>query len=497
MKQINYISCLLFLTVLVSSCNIELDYSPVDDVFEQVNGDTRSMETRTRSNPSPTGNKWAIIISGGGTTQSNYYRYWNDCSFFYKTLKNVYGLTASNIRVAMSDGMHPANDYMAPNGLPESSPWDLDGDGIGDIQHLGTKEGVISAIDYVSAHALPGDEVIIFVTNRSASLLYPGYGFPLWVWGNEYMSSQEFRDALDDISPKVTKHIVLGQEYNGYFASVLQGLQQSTISASGSFGGMPTSDYEYTEFLYHWTAAIAGEYPDGSTADADANSDGVITLREAFNYAEANDMTTEEPLFYEYKNLFGNIPIMYPYPFQEPYVTGPVDVNRGSSYIYTVKNYTPGLNPATLVSNSDFTVVSNSDSTIVVSVNSAGGLKHGPVTFNLTSSGTNFWNSNSSVDDVLIWQTGTFTDDLGAIETYYSFPNCDAHLLPRFSLVSNGFYWNTVANNWTILRRRIPDALFQFTGGIGNEPNELAISLDITNPFGNTTTLTKTIDLTE
>lgn len=497
MKQINCISCLLSLTLFVCSCNIELNYSPIDDDFEQVNGETRSMEARTRSNPSSTGNKWAIIVSGGGTTQSNYYRYWNDCSFFYKTLKNVYGLSASNISVAMSDGMHPANDQMAPNGLPESSSWDLDGDGIGDILHLGTKEGIKSAIEYVSARALPGDEVIIFVTNRSASLFYPGYGFPLWVWGNEYMTSQEFRDALEEISPKVTKHIVLGQEYNGYFASALQGLQQSTISASGAFGGMPTSDYEYTEFLYHWTAAIAGEYPDGSTADADANNDGVITIREAFNYAEANDMTTEEPLFYEYKNLFGNIPIMYPYQFQEPYITGPVDVNRGSSYTFTIKNYTPGLNPATLVSTSDFTVVSSSDSTIVVSVNSTGGLKVGPVVFNLSSSGTNFWNSNSSVDDVVIWQAGTFVDNLGAIEAYVDLPDCAVHVTPRYSNVSSGFYWNTSDSDWRIIRRLLSDALFRYEGNLVLIPSELAISVAITNPFGQITTLTRAIDLTE
>ena len=397
----------------------------------------------------------------------------------------------------MSDGMHPANDYMAPNGLQESSPWDLDGDGIGDIQHMGTKEGIQSAIGYVCTRAVPGDEVIIFVTNRSASLLYFGYGYPLWVWGNEYMSSQEFREALDDFSPEVTKHIVLGQEYNGYFASALHGLQQSTISASGWYGGIPTSNYEYTEFLYHWTAAIAGEYPDGSTADADADNDGVITIREAFDYAETNDLTSETPIFYEYKNLFGNIPIMYPYQFREPYITGPVDVNRGSSYTYTIKNYTPGLNPAALVSTSDFTVVSSSDSTIVVSVNSSGGPKHGPVTFNLTSAGTNFLNCNSSVDDVVIWQTGTFVDNLGAIEAYVELPNCQTHVIPRFSNVSNGFYWSTTDSDWRIIRRLLSDALFTYEGNLGLNPSELAVSVAITNPFGQITTLTKTIDLTE
>ncbi len=498
MKQIDCISCVLFLTLLMCSCNKVMNYSPVDDVFEQVNGVTCSMEARTRSNPSSTGgNKWAVIISGGGMTQCNYYRYWNDCSFFYKTLKNVYGLSDSQIMVAMSDGMNTGNDFVGPNGLQESSPWDLDGDGIGDIDYPGTWYGVNSAIGDVSDSAQSGDEVIILVTNRCCPSPFYGDGFPLWLWGDFGMSAEDFLNALESFSPNVTKHIVLGQESNGYFASVLHGLKQSTISASGWFGGMPTSDYEYTEFLYHWTAAIAGEYPDGSTADADANNDGVITIREAFNYAEANDMTTEEPLFYEYKNLFGNIPIMYPYQFQEPYITGPVDVNRGSSYTYTIKNYTPGLNPATLVSTSDFTVVSSSDSTIVVSVNSTGGLKVGPVVFNLSSSGTNFWNSNSSVDDVVIWQAGTFVDNLGAIEAYVDLPDCAVHVTPRYSNVSSGFYWNTSDSDWRIIRRLLSDALFRYEGNLVLIPSELAVSVAITNPFGQITTLTRAIDLTE
>lgn len=86
MKQIICISCLILLSLIVCSCNKDLLDSPVDEVFEQVNGRTRSMEARTRSNPSSTGNKWAIIINGGGDKYSNHICYWNDCSFFYKTL---------------------------------------------------------------------------------------------------------------------------------------------------------------------------------------------------------------------------------------------------------------------------------------------------------------------------------------------------------------------------------------------------------------------------
>lgn len=313
------------------------------------------------------------------------------------------------------------------------------------------------------------------------------------------MSDSGFKDNLNKISPEATKHLVMGQCYSGGFISGLQGVKQRTIStACSSFEvSYPTSDNQYDEFLYHWTAAIAGQYPGGSSANADANNDGIITVREAFNYAQTNDTMPETPQFYEYKSPFGNIPFCYQYKYIEPYVTGPTDLNRGGTYTFHIVNCNPDINPATLVSTSDFTLVSSMDSTIVVSVNSTGGPKYGPVSFGLSSSNVNYLNSTCYVDDVVIWQTGTFPDSMGAIETSYSFPNCDAHLLPRFSLVSNGFYWNTSANNWSILRRRIPDALFQFQGDIGNEPDELALYIDITNPFGNITTLTKTIDLTE
>ena len=314
------------------------------------------------------------------------------------------------------------------------------------------------------------------------------------------MSASDFKTNLNKISPEATKHLVMGQCYSGGFISELQSVKQLTISTACSATQLShsTSDHLYDEFLFHWTAALAGEYPDATNADdADANYDGLISPREAFDFAQSNDVASETPQFYEYKSPFGNIPFCYQYKYIEPYITGPTDLNRGGTYTFHIVNCNPDINPATLVSTSDFTLISSTDSTIVVSVNSTGGPKYGSISFGLSTSNVNYLNSTSSVDDVVIWQTGTFPDSMGAIESSYTFPNCDVHLLPRFSLVSNGFYWNTSANNWSILRRRIPDALFQFQGDIGNEPDELALFIDITNPFGNITTLTKTIDLTE
>ena len=451
----------------------------------------------TRSYPATTGNKWAIIINGGGDPLSNRIRYWNDCSFFYSTLKSVYNIPDSQIYVAMSDGTSSGLDRINNYGVLENSPLDLDGDGINDIYYPGTKNGILSAFADASNDVKSGDEVIIFVTDHGTKDTAGNYYLNLW--NNQSMTATEFKSALSSLPSEATKHIIMGQCFSGGFISGLQGVKQMTISTacSSSEVSYPTSDYLYDEFLYHWTAAIAGQYPGGTSANADTNNDGIITIREAFNYAQTNDTMTETPQFYEYKYPFGNIPFCYQYKYIEPYITGPTDLNRGGTYTFHIVNYNPDINPATLVSTSDFTLVSSTDSTIVVSVNSTGGPKYGSVSFGLSSSNVNYLNSTCYVDDVVIWQTGTFPDSMGAIEASYSSPNCDVHLLPRFSLVSNGFYWNTNDSNWSILRRRIPDALFRFEGGLGNEPNELALSIDITNPFGNTTTLTKTIDLTE
>lgn len=450
----------------------------------------------TRSYPATSGNKWAVIISGGGNYTTNFVRYWNDCAFFYSTMKSVYGLSDDNIIVAMSDGTNSGIDRLNEYLIPESSPWDLDGDNVPDIDYPATVIYVNSIFNELEESVKPGDEVIVFVTDHGA---YSSGSAALVLWNNESMSASDFKTNLNKISPQATKHLVMGQCYSGGFISELQNVKQLTISTACSATQLSysTSDYLYDEFLYHWTAAIAGQYPEGGSADADADSDGVITVREAFNYAQTNDTMTETPTFYEYKNLFGNIPFIYQYKYIEPYISGPKDINRGGTYTYQIVHCNPDINPATLVSNSDFTVVSSSDSTIVLSVNSTGGLKHGPVTFNITSSGTNFLNSNSSVDDVVIWQTGSFVDNLGVIMSSVNLPDCYVQVTPRFKNVSSGFYWDTTDSDWRVFRRLLSETSFRYEGDPVLLPSELSASVALTNPFGQITTLTKTIDLSE
>ena len=103
-------------------------------------------------NLSNTIQKWAVIINGGICKENNWKRYWNDCSEIYKTLRNTYNFTKSNIFVLMSDGTSSGldrnlgTDYTGPY---DSSPTDLDGDGLVDVTHSATSNIINTVFNYL------------------------------------------------------------------------------------------------------------------------------------------------------------------------------------------------------------------------------------------------------------------------------------------------------------------------------------------------------------
>lgn len=65
-----------------------------DSIMQSVNPDPDSFYI----------NSYAVIICGGINEYWNYFRYWMDCQFLYKTLKNYYGFTDSNIITLVCGG---------------------------------------------------------------------------------------------------------------------------------------------------------------------------------------------------------------------------------------------------------------------------------------------------------------------------------------------------------------------------------------------------------
>lgn len=283
---------------------------------------------------------FAVIINGGVDYLNNFIRYWNDCAAIYSTLINVYGYNKNHIYVLMSDGTSPAIDRHTNYGY-DSSPLDLDGDGTNDIQYAATRTNVISVLNQLS-NTLTTDNNLFIYTMDHGDIL--GNNCYLCLWNNEKLYDYEFASLLSNINAN-TINICMGQCHSGGFIDDLSNSKFVIATACNyNESSWPLfSGYDgYDAFVYYWTAAVTGAYPNGVTANADSNNDGYISMREAFNYASTMDQENETPQFAytplgtdNSLNLFMEIP----------------DKITGDNLIYNNKVYSiPNLPSGTTVS---------------------------------------------------------------------------------------------------------------------------------------------------
>ena len=234
---------------------------------------------------------YALILSGGVDPISNEERYWNDCSYIYKVLRNKYQIPKENIVVLMSDGRSDGKDMNPSNGGDFiSSPIDLDGDYRPDIDNSAIKSNVVNALNAFASKLTPNDNFFLYVADHGG---YDKGGDPyisLWDGGRIY--DRELAALLDGINVKYM-NVVLGQCYSGGFIKALEKTNRVITTACAadelSYG---SADGEHDEFLYHWTTAINRYGKDGRLVKSDYDNDGHISMFEAFVYAAARDMYT-------------------------------------------------------------------------------------------------------------------------------------------------------------------------------------------------------------
>ncbi len=259
------------------------------------------------------GQAYAFIISGGASQGNNHIRYWNDCSFIYKTLVNYYGYADENIYVCISDGTNPAPDRSDGT----NSPPDLDGDGDDDIQYPATYEYIELVFLELASILTPSDQLFIYTTDHGGRESGWDAYLNLWNW-------EELRDdqlaAMVDMLPCETIIGTFEQCFSGGMIDDLvgEGRVWASAAAHDEYSWAMGPDYQYDTFVFHWTSAVNWEDPYGNPVDADLNGDGIISMREAFLYAEANDFEDETPQYNstpeglgEILNLMGNLEGVY------------------------------------------------------------------------------------------------------------------------------------------------------------------------------------------
>ena len=236
---------------------------------------------------------YAVIINGGVKDSLNYIRYWNDCAAIYSTLVNVYGYNRNHIYVLMSDGTNPAYDRRTNYGF-DSSPLDLDGDGTNDIQYAATRNNVISVLNQLSNTLTSDNNLFIYTMDHGGISDNNSY---ICLWNNEVLFDYEFASLLSNINANAI-NICMGQCHSGGFIDNLSN-NKYVIATACKFNEVSHSLYNgcdgYDAFVYYWTAAVTGAYPNGVAANADSNSDGYISMREAFDFASTIDPEDETP----------------------------------------------------------------------------------------------------------------------------------------------------------------------------------------------------------
>ena len=232
-------------------------------------------------------NNYAVILSGGGNKNSNWERYWNDCSAMYKTLVNAYGYRPDHIYVIMSDGTDPAEDMRFISGGYGSSPLDLDGNGTSDIQYAATKSNISYVFSELGGKLTEEDNLFVFVTDHGS---ISGSAVSIVLWNGVLLSPAEFSAELNKVDVGAV-NIMMAQCFSGGFIPALEGQGRVISTAcSASEQSFSAPNHVYDEFPYHWISAVCGFTPDGNPVDADVNDDGFVSMMEAFQYARTHDV---------------------------------------------------------------------------------------------------------------------------------------------------------------------------------------------------------------
>lgn len=238
------------------------------------------------NDPNPAAeNTYAVILNGGMCLTSNNERYWNDCSFIYKTLRNTYGIPKRNIKVIMSDGTDEGEDMNMIDGRYCSSPLDLDDDSIPDIEYAATKENLQTVLNGMAQKLTDDDHLMIFVTGHG------GYDYKtnssyMYLWKKDKLYPNELNSYLEPIDAGFIS-IVMGQCYSGGFIEPLKKPNRIIATACAenerSYGN---TIIPFDEFLYHWTSAVNGYDAYGEKVSVKEN----IPIMDAQAYAARNDV---------------------------------------------------------------------------------------------------------------------------------------------------------------------------------------------------------------
>jgi len=270
--------------------------------------------------------RYAVLFSGGYDSSNNHVRYWNDLSNIYMALTYTYGYLDENIIVLCSDGLNTAPDQS--NG--QNSDPDLDNDGDDDIMYSCVLSNIDLVFSELANNLTNGNELFVFSTDHGDS--NGGLNTLFNLWNHEELTDAHFANLLDAL-PDCEVICTFEPCFSGGFLDnvvVPPGPVVASSACRYDEYSYAMSNLIYDEYAFYWTAAVSGEDAYGNPVDADYNQDGMITMDEAFIYAESHDAQPESPQYSDYPEGIGSVLTLWP--GSEPPET-PTDPNGPDEWI--------------------------------------------------------------------------------------------------------------------------------------------------------------------
>ena len=253
------------------------------------------------------GHLYAVLVNGGRNRLTNHERYWNDCSFLYRTLRQTFHIPKRNITVLMSDGGDPGEDMLREDARGfKSSPTDLDGDGQSDVDYAATERALGNVLVSLSKQLTADDHLFLFIVDHGGSKDHDRNSF-IWLWDDQQLSDKHL-GLLLSLFNIGSVNILMGQCYSGGFIDDLIGNRCIiTTACRGDEQSWISPDKPYDEFVYHWTCAVNGADETGNPINADTNGDGKVSMAEAFDYAKSHDRVNETPQYVSQPEELGRL----------------------------------------------------------------------------------------------------------------------------------------------------------------------------------------------
>ncbi|MHA1908615.1 MAG: C13 family peptidase [Candidatus Thorarchaeota archaeon] len=224
----------------------------------------------------PTQDKYAVLYCGGRYPQIAFYRYWNDIRFMYHILQ-LYGFPAENIYVIYNDGV--PEDPHTP------------------VHYPATRDSMNAVFGILSEEMGRADDLFFFTTGHGGP-----HGLSQWIPMNSQgeLSHSQVAGWLDSLDYR-NMIIVMEQCWSGRFIDFLSStnrvIMTSCLDQQSSYACENEGNFD--EFVYHFMTALVGHHLIYTSyeVDADFNSDGKISMREAYIWAAIKDSRPENPAY--------------------------------------------------------------------------------------------------------------------------------------------------------------------------------------------------------